>query len=315
MKERFDDPSFYDHVFYPRLWKLVLPILLTPVALGVFSLIKYLTEGSKFDYKLIWISAGIATVLGIPIFIFRILEVKRLQVGIGSAGVYLRGYGFLPWAEIKTISMGSDSDGREQIEIVTYDAPETNFEKSSWFKKTIRHVSPSNMYIIHGKDFISIPLKELADLLQQYHAKYKGEVAQHAQIYQKTGTDTEKIKDKDEKSRIKGIVAQSWITGGSGVLMSAFFLVFAFIKKDKAMAVAALGFLALSVAFFFKTSRFIFSLFLSVIFILGVPGAFLYLIFWEKKFELSNFIVVVFYVVYGVFIMLIAVRRWKKKQG
>lgn len=179
MKERFDDPKFYSHVFYPKsTWKMVAPFVIVPlIALGALFLQEFLDPKRQTTLMFKFTIIGVGTVLlSVPLMIFRLWQLKKVQLAVGSGGVYIRGYGMLPWSEIKTIQMWRHAQRGKCIRIITYSPIERGAESSRGEEvkrlfTRIFEINPNEMFIF-SDEFISVPMQELASLLQKYHSEY-----------------------------------------------------------------------------------------------------------------------------------------------
>ncbi len=181
MNKRFDNPQFYNHVFYPtKAWKAIAPFVLgMTVAVGVIFFWNYINPRESLSWEIRTIATVLALALMVPLFIFRLRQLKKIQIGIGASGLYLRGYGLLTWAEINKMEMGQHNHHGKSIKITTYGSTRQGGELTvpAAAHRSLFDVfgeSLDEMFIV-GSEFISIPLEELFSLLQEYHKEYQQE--------------------------------------------------------------------------------------------------------------------------------------------
>lgn len=186
MNKRFDNPHFYNHVFYPtQLWRVFAPFIFgVALALGAIFFWNYINPHEALSWQIRTVAAVLALALMIPLFIFRLRQLTKMQVGVGPAGLYLRGYGLLTWSEIKKLEMWQHKRHGTSIKITTYVPVHNGSGQLAEQKKTSQRSlfeavgeSLDEMFIV-GSEYISIPLEELFSLLQEYHQEYQQDDAQ-----------------------------------------------------------------------------------------------------------------------------------------
>jgi len=284
MKERYDDPKFYYHVFYPKgTWKMVAPIILGPLfGFGIIFLGEFLNPEKKMPLKVKLILLGIITVvLLIPLLVLRLWQLKRVQLGIGKGGVYVRGTPkLLSWSEIKKIELIWHPKHKKSIKIKTY-SPIEKGKEVSWFEKIMRSAANAfgeelDTILIHGRDFISIPFEELIKLLQTYHEKYKEERQAKADFWGAT-----KEKPLPEKKAVLKVPFWAKL-GGAALLVLGLFVVALIEGESGTKLWISLGAaIFASAVVFFATIRTIFILAASFGMIFFGAGFFIYTLVWK----------------------------------
>jgi hypothetical protein len=181
MNKRFDNPNFYNHVFYPkRAWIAVAPFVFgMALAIGAIFFWNYINPRESLSWQIRTVAAVLALMFMIPLLIFRVRQLKKIQIGVGPGGLYLRGYGLLTWSEIEKMQMWQHDRHGKSIKITTYAPAQQGDElsRSSSAKRTLFDAfgeSLDEMFIVGG-EFISIPLEELLSLLQEYHKEYQAD--------------------------------------------------------------------------------------------------------------------------------------------
>jgi hypothetical protein len=192
MNEEFDNPELYTHVFYQKnIWKIVVSLsLMIPLSFGVIFLDKYFKHHRTFSWQE---GAGIvflALLFIIPIIIYRFFQIKKLQVGIGPAGVYVRSHGLLPWTEIKKIELWRHAKHGKSIKIIMYSPAEQagKILPHGAGKKALFDMLGAGQLLdekfIYATNYLSISLEELFSLLRKYHATYQQKVcSEDAAVY------------------------------------------------------------------------------------------------------------------------------------
>jgi len=121
-------------------------------------------------------------------------KLKQMHVGVSAAGVYFQQDGMLPWSHIKSIKMAYHAKLGECIALIKYRPEELGAEVLKprkevskprkivdFFLKVIQDVMPydpeDDPYIVmfSERNYISISLQELTELLREYHKKYQKE--------------------------------------------------------------------------------------------------------------------------------------------
>jgi len=117
----------------------------------------------------------------------RLRQRRKVQVGIGSGGVYFRGLDLIPWSNIKEIKVAKRNVNygrrypryRMCLVITTY-SPVKYGERISVFERVSRFAArligdnPDEI-IIDPSYFIPISMNDLSTLLREYYEKYKEE--------------------------------------------------------------------------------------------------------------------------------------------
>jgi len=315
MKERYDDPKFYDHVFYPKsAWKLVGAVALMPFfALGMFYLQEFLDpkKATSLQFKLTVI-AVVTVLVVIPILILRLRQLKKVQLGINKAGLYVRGLGkFLAWSEIASIDLVRLPKRGKAVKIKLDTVQEG--KKSSWLEFISRLIPveqiETDAFYIYSKEFISIPLAELVTLLQAYHDQYKTEKIERQAPFGKP----EKKFVQPDKDWLKKL-PMFWVKVGLLVLViSGFFGYSLFIKGDAGadllFSLVAATFATLAVLFYWF--RVVFLLLAGIGLIVASLSLFFYQMVWEGKLEW--YLLMITAAGFGLFFVVWKVTRKEKK--
>jgi len=286
VKEQYDDPKFYEHVFYPKsAWKLIAGVLIVPfVAFAFFYLQEFVDPKKSIPLKIkLFILGGSVVFFVFPIIVFRLRQLKKVQLGIGKAGFYTRGLSkLLTWSEIKTIDLVKHPKHGKSIKIQLHGSYEQEKKTSSLAK--IFHLialvfgEDPNILYIYNRDFISIPLEELLILLRKCHEQYKTLDADRQQLF---GKAEKIIKPEDWAKKVSmfcrkvivlfvfavGIMFYAWAKGETDIWI-----------------VGGITILALSVGLF-KIPRLTFIWIISVGFMFLGLGFFFYSLIWEGKIE------------------------------